>query len=333
MRVILDTMGGDGAPKAPLEAAAMAVSGLQTEMLLCGDEEKLRALAKENHISLEGIDFLHTTEAITMEDAPSDILRERKSSSMGLGLQALKDGRGDAFVSAGNSGALLVGATMVEHRIHGVSRAAMAPILPTAKGHVMLLDGGANLECRPEMLEQFGLMGSIYMEKIMGVAKPRVGLINNGAEECKGRALEQEAYALLKDSGVCFIGNIEAREIPEGAADVVVTDGFTGNIVLKLYEGMGKFFSNKLKEMFTGVGKLGALFIMNKLNDFRETMDYKKVGGAVLLGVAKPVIKAHGSSDKEAFYHAIEQAKRCAQEQVAKTIEEALAARAGKEDA
>ena len=245
---------------------------------------------------------------------------------MALGLQTLADGRGAAFVSAGNSGALLVGATMIPMRIRGIKRAAMAPLLPTASGHAILMDGGANLECRPEMLAQFAVMGSIYMEKVMGITRPRVGIINNGAEESKGRQLEQETYRLLSKSDLNFTGNIEARDIPMGTADVLVTDGFTGNIVLKLYEGLGKFFAGKMKEMFSGAGKIGALFMLDKLNALRDSFDYKKVGGAVLLGIRQPVIKAHGSSNGEAFFHAIRQAKACADGRICETISETLAA-------
>lgn len=320
-------MGGDYAPLAAMEGAARAVKELGVEVVLCGDENRIRALASEKNISMNGISVLHTTEVITMEDQPTDVVKSKKNCSMALGLEALKNGEGDAFVSAGNSGALLVGATMIPRRIKGIKRAAMAPILPTAAGHAILMDGGANVECRPEMLEQFGIMGSIYMEKVMELNMPRVALINNGAEECKGRELEQEAYALMKKADINFIGNIEGREIPAGIADVLVTDGFTGNIVLKLYEGMGKFFAGKMKELFSGVGKLGGLFMMDKLSNFKDTFDYKKVGGAVLLGIAKPVIKAHGSSDGEAFFHAIRQAKNCVDGRVCETITEALAAR------
>ncbi len=327
MKILLDAMGGDYAPLAAMEGAARAVKELGVEVVLCGDENRIRALASEKNISMNGISVLHTTEVITMEDQPTDVVKSKKNCSMALGLEALKNGEGDAFVSAGNSGALLVGATMIPRRIKGIKRAAMAPILPTAAGHAILMDGGANVECRPEMLEQFGIMGSIYMEKVMELNMPRVALINNGAEECKGRELEQEAYALMKKADINFIGNIEGREIPAGIADVLVTDGFTGNIVLKLYEGMGKFFAGKMKELFSGVGKLGGLFMMDKLSNFKDTFDYKKVGGAVLLGIAKPVIKAHGSSDGEAFFHAIRQAKNCVDGRVCETITEALAAR------
>ena len=327
MRIILDAMGGDNAPLAPLQGAAQAVKELGIEVLLCGDEQKLRALAAEHSISLDGIEILHSDDVISMHDQPTEITKSKKSCSMALGLEALKDGKGEAFVSAGNSGALLVGATMIPRRIKGIKRAAMAPVLPTADGHAILMDAGANVECRAEMLAQFGLMGSIYMEKVMGVANPKVGLINNGTEECKGRELEQEAYVLLQAENLNFVGNIEARDVPSGKCQVLVTDGFTGNVVLKLYEGMAKFLTGKIKEMFTGLGKIGGLFVLPKLNAFKDTMDYKKVGGAVLLGIAKPVIKAHGSSDGMAFFHALRQAKTCVDGKIVETISEALAAR------
>lgn len=327
MRIILDAMGGDNAPQAPLEGAVRAVRELGVSVTLAGDEAKIKQLASELGLSLEGITILHTTEVITMEDQPTDVIKTKKGCSMAVGMQALADGDGDAFVSAGNSGALLVGATMIPRRIKGIKRAAMAPLLPTGAGHAILMDGGANLECRPEMLEQFGIMGSIYMEKVMGVQSPRVALINNGAEECKGRELEQETYKLLEHCDLNFIGNIEARDIPSGMADVLVTDGFTGNIVLKLYEGLGKFFAGKMKDMFSGTGKLGAVFVLDKLRDFKDSFDYKKVGGAVLLGISKPVIKAHGSSDGEAFFNALRQAKKCVDGQVCETIIQALSAR------
>jgi len=327
MRIILDAMGGDNAPLSPLEGAARAVKELGCEVMLCGNETEIRSLAQQKNIPLDGITILHSDTVITMEDQPTDVVKSKKNCSMAMGLQALADGQGDAFVSAGNSGALLVGATMIPRRIKGIKRAAMAPMLPTGAGHAILLDGGANLECRPEMLVQFAIMGSIYMEKVMGIARPRVAVINNGAEECKGRELEQETGAMLRETDLHFTGNIEARDIPSGDADVLVTDGFTGNIVLKLYEGLGKFFAGKMKEMFSGAGKIGALFMMDKLNAFKDTFDYKKVGGAVLLGIAKPVIKAHGSSNGEAFFHALRQAKLCADGRVCETITEALAAR------
>ena len=318
-------MGGDNAPLAAIEGAVQAVKELGVTVVLSGDSAQIQQLASAHSLSLDGIELLHADDVITMEDQPTEITKSKKNCSMAVGFQALADGKGDAFVSAGNSGALLVGATMIPRRIKGIKRAAMAPVLPTADGWAILMDAGANVECRPEMLMQFAMMGSAYMEKVMGIPQPKVALINNGTEECKGRELEQQTFALLQKSGLNFCGNMEARDVPSGKYHVLITDGFTGNIVLKLYEGMAKFFAGKLKEMFKGVGKIGALFIMSKLNAFKDSVDYKKVGGAVLLGISKPVIKAHGSSNGTAFFGAIKQAKKCVDTKVVESITTSLA--------
>ena len=239
----------------------------------------------------------------------------------------LADGEGDAFVSAGSTGALVVGATFIAKRLKGIKRPALATVLPTAGAPTMLLDSGANAECRPEMLVQFGIMGSAYMEKVLGVNRPRVALANIGAEESKGRELELETYKLLKTAPLNFTGNIEARQVPLGDADVVVADGFTGNIMLKLYEGMAKFFAGELKTLLTAnaKSKLAALLVMNNVKAFKKKVDYSEYGGAPLLGTAKPVIKAHGSSDAKAFYNAIRQAKAFTENGVIETITDALA--------
>lgn len=229
---------------------------------------------------------------------------------MALGLRLLSEGKGDAFVSAGSTGALVMGATFIVKRIKGIKRVAPSPVMPADKGSFVLVDAGANTECRPEMLVQFAVMGSAYMEKVMGVKDPKVGLLNIGSEETKGRELEIAAYKLLEESGLNFVGNIEARDMPKGEVQVVVTDGFTGNIALKLYEGMGSFFSKKLKWIFSGLGKIGAIVSLGKIKELRRQMDYKEVGGSALLGVKKPVIKAHGSSDATAFFNAVRQAKK-----------------------
>ena len=229
-----------------------------------------------------------------------------------MGLQALRDGKGDAFLSAGSSGGLVTGATLLTRRIKGIKRPAMTAMLPTNKEKFILLDAGANIECRPEMLVQFAVMGSAYMKCVKGIENPRVGLLNVGAEETKGRDLELAAYKLLQAAPVNFVGNAEARELPEGNFDVVVCDGFAGNMVLKLYEGMGALFRGKLTDWFSGVsGKAAALLLLGKIKDFRRQMDYKEEGGGVILGAGSPVIKAHGSSDAKAFFNAIRQAKRC----------------------
>lgn len=325
MKIIVDAFGGDNAPLEVIKGCARAVKELGVSVILTGKESAIRKCASENDISLSGIDIAHTDDVFDIHDEPKEIVKSGKNSSMGLGLKLLADGKGDAFVSAGSTGALVMGATFIVKRIKGIQRIAPSPILPADKGSFILLDAGANTECRPEMLVQFAVMGSAYMEKVMGIKNPTVGLLNIGAEETKGRKLDIEAYGLLKDSGLNFIGNIEARDMPRGECRVVVTDGFTGNIALKLYEGMGSFFSRKIKWIFSGSGKVGALFSLGKIKKFRKQMDYKEVGGSALLGVRKPVIKAHGSSDATAFFNAVRQAKRCVEANVTGEIESYVA--------
>lgn len=321
MNIIVDAFGGDNAPLEVLRGCGEAEKNLGVKITLSGNKEIIKKIAEENGIDISGMDIIHTESVIDIHEKPTEIIKSRSDCSMALGLKALCDNGGDAFVSAGSSGALVVGSTFVTKRIKGIKRVVMAPILPTAKGSVMLVDGGANDDCRPEMLLQFGIMASAYMEKVKGISKPRVGLINIGAEDTKGRELEIESYKLLKASGLNFCGNIEARELPKGEFDVAVTDGFTGNVVLKLYEGMGSFFAGKLKEIYSGAfGKLSASLVYGKIKTLKKQMDYTEEGGAVLLGVNKPVIKAHGSSDAKAFYNAIRQAKSCVDGNVTQTI-------------
>lgn len=324
MKIIVDAFGGDNAPLEVLKGSAMAVERLGCEIILTGDERKIRETAEKNEISLKYIEIIDAPDVMDIHDEPTEILKSKKNSSMAAGLQALADGKGDAFVCAGSTGALIVGATFIVKRIKGIKRAALAPILPSEKGHFMLLDAGANNECRPEMLLQFAVMGSVYMNRVMGVQNPVVKLINVGAEDSKGRDLEKEAYVLMSNSRLNFGGNIEARELPDGNCDVAVTDGFTGNIALKLYEGMGSFFGRTLKNFFKGAGLFAALLIKGKIADFRKMMDYKEVGGGMLLGVQKPVIKAHGSSDAKAFFNAIRQAKLCVEGKMVENISSEL---------
>lgn len=326
MKIIVDAFGGDNAPLEVIKGAAEAVAKLDVEIILTGNEKIIRDAAAENGISLEKISIIHTESVIDIHEEPTEVIKSKADCSMAVGLKALAEGQGDAFVSAGSTGALVVGATFIAKRIKGVKRAALAPIMPTDKGHMMLVDGGANVDCRPEMLVQFGIMGSCYMNKVMGVASPKVGLVNVGAEDTKGRELELEAYKQFKNAPVNFYGNLEAREIPFGACEVVVSDGFTGNVVLKLYEGMGSYFSHTLKDMLmTSLGgKIAALMIMKKIKVFKKKMDYTEVGGAVLLGISKPVIKAHGSSNATAFYNAIRQAKTCVEGKVVEEITASL---------
>ena len=313
MKIIVDAFGGDNAPLEVIKGSAMAVEQLGVEIILTGDENKIKAAAAENNISLDGISIMHTESVIDIHEEPTAIIKERSDCSMAIGLKALAAGEGDAFVSAGSTGALVVGATFIAKRIKGIKRAALAPVMPTDKGYMMLVDAGANVDCRPEMLVQFGIMGSCYMQRVLGVKSPKVGLINVGAEDTKGREMDIEAYKMLKEAPVNFYGNLEARDIPLGECEVVVSDGFTGNVALKLYEGMGSYFSHTLKDMLMGSfgGKLAALLIMKKIKAFKKKMDYSETGGAVLMGISKPVIKAHGSSNAKAFYNAIRQAKNC----------------------
>jgi len=321
MKVIVDAFGGDNAPLEVLRGCERAVKELDVDILLTGSETKIKACAQENGISLDRVEIAHTDEVFDIHEEPNQIIKSGKNTSMALGLQLLADGKGDAFVSAGSTGALVMGATFIVKRIKGIKRVAPSPVMPGDKGSFLLADAGANTECRPEMLVQFAIMGSAYMEKVMGISNPKVGLLNIGAEETKGRDLEVETYKLLEKSGLNFVGNIEARDMPKGECQVVVTDGFTGNIALKLYEGMGSFFARKLKWIFSGAGTLGALFSLGKIKAFKKQMDYKEVGGSALLGVRKPVIKAHGSSDGTAFFNAVRQAKRCIDGNVTSEIE------------
>ncbi len=311
MNIVMDAFGGDNAPLEVIKGAIDAKRDFGVDITLVGDEQRIKSCAKENSLDISGLKIRHAATVIDVCEEPTEVIKGKKDCSMAVGMKMLADGQGDAFLSAGSTGALVVGATMIVKRIKGIKRPALATILPTASDPVMLLDSGANADCRPEMLTQFAMMGSIYMNKIMEVTSPRVALVNIGSEESKGRELELETYSRLKEAPVNFIGNIEARHVPLGEADVVVTDGFTGNIMLKLYEGMGKFFTTELKDMLTSgfKNKLAALMIMPSVKDFKKKVDYTEYGGAPLLGAAKPVIKAHGSSNAKAFYNAVRQAK------------------------
>lgn len=320
VRVIVDAFGGDNAPLEVIKGCERAVKELGVKIILTGNENRIKKCAEENGINLDEIEIIHTDEVFDIHDEPKEIIKSGKNTSMAIGMQLLADGKGDAFVSAGSTGALVMGATFIVKRIKGIKRVAPAPILPADKGSFILLDAGANTECRPEMLVQFAVMGSAYMECVMGMKKPKVALLNIGAEDTKGRELETETYKLLQQSGLNFVGNIEARELPKGDCQVVVTDGFTGNIVLKLYEGMGSFFSKKMKWLYSGIGTVGALLSIKKIKALKAQMDYRETGGSALMGVKKPVIKAHGSSDSKAFFNAIRQAKKCVDGKVIESI-------------
>lgn len=307
MKIIVDAFGGDNAPLEIIKGCAQAVDELGAEIILTGKESVIKETAQSNGISLENIEIVDCDEIITMEDKADSVIKTKKNSSMAVGLSLLNEGRGDAFISAGNSGALCVGATLAVKRIKGIKRPAFAPVLPSENGFFMLLDGGANVDCRPEMLHQFAVMGSVYMEKVMGVKNPRIGLANVGVEAHKGTELYQETYGILKDSALNFIGNVEGRDIPKGICDVVVCDGFTGNLILKTYEGVAITLMKKIKHMFADSvkGKLAAGLVMKDIKDLKIRFNYNAYGGAPILGASKPVFKAHGDSKAVTLKNAV----------------------------
>ena len=311
MKTIVDAFGGDNAPLEIIKGSQMAVDEFGTDILLVGDESKISKCIKDNNIKLKKTEIVNASgEDILMTDSAKSVLKEKSDSSMGTGFRLLNEGAGDAFVSAGNTGAITVGATLITKRIKGVKRPCIASVMPSVNKPFLLLDCGANTECRSDFLYQFGLLGSLYMQHILGFQNPRVALVNNGTEETKGTPVVKEAYALMKNADYNFIGNIEARQIPFGDADVVVADGFSGNLVLKMYEGVAKALMNEVKSVFKKniFTMLSAVGVLGGINDMKKQFDYKEYGGAVLLGVKKPVIKAHGSADARTFKNAIKQA-------------------------
>ncbi len=327
MNILLDAFGGDNAPLEILKGALDAKKAYGVDVTLVGDEEKIKACAKENNLDISALSILHADAVFAMETQPTEILKSGKNTSMAVGLQVLADGKGDAFVSAGSTGALLVGATFIVKRIKGVKRPVIGGVMPSADKPFILVDTGANVECSVPMLCQFAHLGSIYMQKILGVDSPRVALANIGAEETKGTKLQVEAYkALSAQPNINFTGNIEVRDIAFGAADVVVADGFTGNVILKMYEGVAKMITTELKTMFkkNPVTMLSYLGVKSGMDAFSQKMNYKKYGGAPIIGVQKTVIKAHGSSDAYAIQNAVRQAMDCVTGNVAGAIAQTL---------
>ena len=321
MTIILDAMGGDNAPDAVIKGACAAINEVKAEVCLIGQEAVIRTRVKElMGKSLEEISprlsIYNAKEIIVMEDIPTQAIRNKKDSSMVVGFNLLKEGYGDVFISAGNSGALLTGATLLVGRIKGIDRPALAGILPAYHGRLVLMDCGANTNCKPINLLQFAQMSSIYMHNTVGIENPKIGLLNIGTEETKGNDLVKHSYQLLKkysgDLGINFVGNVEGREAFLGGVNVIIADGFTGNVFLKSVEGLGKFVKKSLKEslLHNIWSKLGALPSLPAIKRFSKTMDYKEYGGALFLGVQKPVVKAHGSSDEKLFKFTIKQAEQ-----------------------
>lgn len=312
MKIIVDAFGGDNAPLEIIKGCSQAVGEYDIDIILTGNQNVIKQVAQENNISLNRMTIVHTDVVITQDDEATSVVKEKKDSSMGVGFQLLAEGKGDAFVSAGNSGALVVGSSLIIKRIKGVKRPAFAPVMPKSQGCFMLIDGGANNDVRPDMLQQFAIMGSIYMNKVMGINNPRVGLANVGTEEHKGGQLQQDTYELLKNTPVNFIGNVEGRDIPADGCDVLVTDGFNGNIILKTYEGVALELMGKIKQILSKSlkNKLAASLIMSDLKEFAQTMDYNEYGGAAIMGANKPVFKAHGSSKAKTVKNALRLTKQ-----------------------
>ena len=330
MKIIVDAMGGDNAPMEIVKGALAGQKHWGVDIVLTGDENAIReALTRCGQPEVPaGMEIISTSQTVEMCDDPATVFRRKKDTSMGVGLTMLREGQGDALVSAGSTGALLTGATLITKRIHGIRRAAMAPVIPTTTGQAVLIDCGANAECTPEYLVQFAYLGNFYAQQVLGLAKPRVGLLNIGAEDSKGTDLQKQTLARLRQAAeeghLHFIGNIEAKEAIKGGCDVIVTDGFSGNILLKTMEGVGSFAGSALKGMFKKnlLTKLAALAVMPGLNDFKAKLDPNKVGGTAFIGIARPVIKAHGASNAEAIENAIGQAAAFARSGLIEKIEE-----------
>ena len=331
MKIILDAMGGDNAPEAAVLGAFEAAKGLGTEIILVGRGEAILEVMGRHGITdlPEGVEIANAEDVVDMHDEPDKVIRKRANSSMIIGLRLLAEGKGDAFVSAGSTGALLTGATLLVKRVKGIRRAAMAPAMPNKKGgKTVICDCGANAECTPEFLLQFGLVGSAFAKKQLGVAEPKVGLLNIGTEDSKGTQLQKDAYALLKDADekglLRFVGNVEARDVPLGEVDVVVCDGFAGNVLLKSIEGTAMFMGSLMKRMFKKnlLSKLGYLLCSSGVKDMMKLMDYREIGGTQFLGIKKPVIKAHGSSDARAIRSAVRQAMQSVERGAEKKLAE-----------
>ena len=333
MKIIVDAMGGDNAPDEIIKGALLAISDKKTDVVLVGDGEAiLRAFERLDIKALpRGVEISNASEVIGMDDDPSTAVRVKKDSSLTVALNLLRDGNGDACVSAGNTGALLSGATLIVKRVRGIRRAALAPIIPTAGGGFIIIDCGANSECTAEYLLQFAYMGSFYAESAFCTDKPRVGLLNNGAERTKGTPLLIETYDLLEKAGadgsLNFTGNVEPKDAINGACDVLVCDGFTGNILLKALEGMASYIMSEIKSVYkTNVfTKLSALMIKKHILKLRSRMNPDNIGGTILLGISKPVVKAHGSSNAAAICSAILQAARAVDSQIATRLHDNIA--------
>ncbi|WP_099205756.1 phosphate acyltransferase PlsX [Scatolibacter rhodanostii] len=337
MKIIVDAFGGDNAPGEILKGCVQAAEELGIEILLSGNRAKIEQAAKELELTeaIAKMEILECDDVISMHDEPTSVIKEKANSSMAVGLKALADGKGDAFASAGNSGALVVGSTMIVKRIKGIKRVTFAPVMPKSEGFFMLSDGGANVDCRPIMLLQFAQMGTAYMKHVMKVKNPRVGLVNVGEEDHKGDELRIETNKLMKEAkDINFVGNIEGRDVPLDGADIVIADGFTGNVILKVYEGVATAVMSKIKGIFTKSlkNKLAAAAVMGDMKELKKSMDYHEHGGAPIMGATKPVFKIHGSAKAKTVASALRLTKNYVESGVIDIIAETVSKKSGGED-
>jgi glycerol-3-phosphate acyltransferase PlsX len=325
MKIVVDAMGGDHAPEAVVEGAVMAASEYNTEIILTGLSETVQTiLDRLDPVHKLPVQVVHADEVVEMHDLPGKVLRSKRKSSMKIGLDLLKEGTASAFVSAGNTGAVLAYSTVILRPLKGVDRPAIAIQLPTLKGNAILLDAGANVDCKTSQLFQFGIMGHVFAEYILGKENPRVGLLSIGEEDGKGNEIVKEVFKMLKASHINFIGNIEGKEVYRGNADVIVCDGFTGNIALKISESLAEMIGTNLKRMFQNnwASKLGYLLLKPQLDQFKKKVDYSETGGAPLLGVNGVVIIAHGNSSPKAIKNAINRARELCEKNINEHIRE-----------
>ena len=304
MIIVVDAMGGDNAPYDIVKGCIDATNEQEGfDILLLGDSQKIEKILKDNKFNSSRISLRNTTEVITNDDIPTKAIKTKKDSSMVVGFNILKHNKGDVFISAGNTGALMAGSTLILGRISGIDRPALAPVIPTKKGGALLIDAGFNTICKPINYLQFGIMGSIYMKEIFKIDRPKIGLINVGSEEIKGNEIIRQAYSLLSESGLNFLGNIEGRGIPEGEVDVAVCDGFVGNVLLKFLEGVGSFIFEGLKDVYyrNTISKLSSFLVKGDLKKFKKRLDYEEYGGVPVLGINGTVFKCHGNSNAKSF--------------------------------
>ncbi len=322
MKIIIDAMGGDNAPQAQIEGAVKAINDFDVDIVFVGKENVIKKELSKYEYPHKRVEIVNADEVITNHEEPAKAVRSKKNSSIVVAANLLKNGGGDALLACGNTGALLAAGLLIVGRIKGVLRPALATLLPTARGAKLLIDAGANTNCKAENLVQFGLMGSIYMKNVVGIENPTVGLMSNGEEEGKGDELTKHSYPLMKQASFNFIGNIEGRDVMEGTADVITCDGFVGNVILKTIEGMGHVVGNLVRDMFmkSFLTKIGGLLSLKGVKELKSMMDYRSYGGAPLLGTKKPVIKGHGSSDAMAVYNAVKQAKKFVETNVIEDI-------------